>query len=130
MLRRELPSSVLPKLALTREGSTDLFVPAESLRAKDPKTFPAFFNPAARLNRDVSVAIAKVTKPATFLDALAGTGARGVRIAKESSKAVDVTLVEFNQVSMQIARKNAKKNKVEARCEFVHREANAYLHSR
>ncbi len=71
-----------------------------------------------------------MTKPATFLDALAGTGARGVRIAKESSKVVDVTLVEFNQVSMQIARKNARKNKVEARCEFVHKEANAYLHSR
>ena len=58
---------MLPKLALTREGSTDLFVPEESLRAKEPKTFPAFFNPAARVNRDVSVAIAKATRPRTFL---------------------------------------------------------------
>jgi tRNA (guanine26-N2/guanine27-N2)-dimethyltransferase len=121
---------VLPKLALTREGSTDLFVPEESLRAKDPKTFPAFFNPAARLNRDVSVAIAKVTRPATFLDALAGTGARGVRIGNETSKRVHVTLVEFNETSMQIAKKNAKKNRVSSRCEFVREEANAYLHSR
>ena len=79
MLRRRRPRFVPPKLALTREGSTDLYVPAESLRAKEPKTFPAFFNPAARVNRDVSVAVAKATRPATFLDALAGVGARGVR---------------------------------------------------
>jgi tRNA (guanine26-N2/guanine27-N2)-dimethyltransferase len=121
---------VLPKLALTREGSTDLFVPAESLRAKEPKTFPAFFNPAARVNRDVSVAMAKVTRPATFLDALAGIGARGVRIANEASKSTEVTLVEFNQTSMGIARRNAKRNGVDKRCIVVHEESNAYLHSR
>jgi tRNA (guanine26-N2/guanine27-N2)-dimethyltransferase len=121
---------VLPKLALTREGSTDLFVPADSIRDKEPRTFPAFFNPAARVNRDVSVAIAKVTNPATFLDALAGVGARGVRVAKEGSKSVEVTLVEFNRTSMEIARKNARKNGVSSRCEMVHEESNAYLHSR
>jgi len=121
---------VLPKLALTREGSTELFVPAESLRAKDPKTFPAFFNPAARVNRDISVAVARATRPATFLDALAGTGARGVRIAKEASESVEVTLVEFNETSLAIARKNARRNGVDSRCEMVHEESNAYLHSR
>jgi len=121
---------LLPRLALTREGSTDLFVPAESLRAKEPKTFPAFFNPAAKVNRDVSVAVARATRPASFLDALAGIGARGVRVANESSKSVEVTLVEFNETSMAIAKKNAKKNRVGARCEFVHEESNAYLHSR
>lgn len=118
------------KLALAREGSTDLFVPEESLRAKEPKTFPAFFNPAARVNRDVSVAIARATRPRTFLDALAGIGARGVRIANECSRRTEVTLVEFNQTSLRVARKNAKKNGIESRCEFVHEEANAYLHSR
>ncbi|HVB95252.1 MAG TPA: methyltransferase domain-containing protein [Nitrososphaerales archaeon] len=121
---------MLPKLTLTREGSTELFVPAESLLAKDPKTFPAFFNPAARVNRDVSVAMARATRPRTFLDALAGTGARGVRIAKETSKSAEVTLVEFNEASLEIARKNAKRNGVDSRCEIVHEESNAYLHSR
>jgi len=122
-------SFVPPKLALTREGSTYLFVPAESLHAKEPRTFPMFFNPAARVNRDVSVAVAKTTKPATFLDALAGIGARGVRVAKEASKSVEVTLVEFNEASAALARKNAKRNRVEARCSIVHEESNAYLHS-
>src|SRR6266850_1052628 len=122
--------SVLPKLAVTREGSTDLFVPAESLREREPRTFPAFFNPAARVNRDVSVAIAKATNPSTFLDALAGVGARGVRIAKEASKSVEVTLVEFNRASLDIARKNARRNGVLSRSALVHEESNAYLHSR
>jgi len=121
---------VLPELTLTREGSTDLYVPAESLRAKEPKTFPAFFNPAARVNRDVSVAVAKVTRPATFLDALAGIGSRGVRVANEASRSVAVTMVDFNEASAAIARKNVKANGVEARCSFVHQESNAYLHSR
>src|SRR5271169_4726589 len=125
MLRSDV-RPVLPKLALTREGSTELFVPAESLRAKDPKTFPAFFNPAARVNRDVSVAVARATRPGTFLDALAGTGARGVRIANEVSENVEVTLVEFNETSLAIARKNAKMNGVASRCAMVHEESNAY----
>jgi tRNA (guanine26-N2/guanine27-N2)-dimethyltransferase len=121
---------VLPRLAVTREGSTDLYVPAESLGAKEPKTYPAFFNPAARVNRDVSVAVARATGPATFLDALAGTGARGVRVANEASESVAVTLVEFNEASAAIARKNAKRNHVEERCRVVREESNAYLHSR
>ncbi len=126
----EAPAFVLPRLALVREGSTDLYVPAESLREKEPKTYPAFFNPAGKVNRDVSVAIAKVTGPATFLDALSGTGARGVRVAREASKSVEVTLVEFNETSLEIARMNARRNGVVARCEMVHEESNAYLHSR
>jgi tRNA (guanine26-N2/guanine27-N2)-dimethyltransferase len=121
---------VTTRLALTREGSTDLFVPAESLGAKEPKTFPAFFNTAGRVNRDVSVAVAMATRPATFLDALAGIGARGVRVAREASKTVAVTMVEFNETSAAIARKNARRNRVESRCAVVHEESNAYLHSR
>ncbi len=121
---------MFPRLSLVREGSTDLLVPAESLRSKEPKTYPAFFNPAARTNRDISVAIARTTRPATFLDALAGTGARGVRIAKESSRTVRVTMVEFNATSLEIAKRNARRNRVASRCHFVHEESNEYLHSR
>ncbi|MDA4118348.1 MAG: methyltransferase [Thaumarchaeota archaeon] len=121
---------MLPKLSLAREGSTDLLVPAESLRAKEPKTYPAFFNPAARINRDVSVGMAKVTRPSTFLDALAGIGARGVRIANEVSKSVEVTMVEFNTTSVEVAKRNAKKNRVAGRCHVIHEESNEYLHSR
>ena len=105
-------------------------VPKQSLGAQNPATFPVFFNPAARLNRDVSVAIARATRPSTFLDSLAGIGARGIRIANEADRAVDVTLVEFNRQSARIAERNAGKNRVMKRCHVVHEESNAYLHSR
>lgn len=118
------------RLAQVSEGSTVLYVPAESVGSKAPKTFPAFFNPAGRVNRDVSVAIAKATRPATFLDAMAGVGARGVRVANELASGVEVTLVEFNRASAEIAEKNAKKNGVATRCSIVHQETNSFLHSR
>jgi tRNA (guanine26-N2/guanine27-N2)-dimethyltransferase len=130
MLHRLRYDPVLPKLSIAREGSTDLFVPEESLNYREPKTYPAFFNPAARINRDVSVAIARAARPATFLDALAGIGARGVRIANEASKSVEVTMVEFSATSVEIAKRNAKRNRVARRCHVIHEESNEYLHSR
>lgn len=118
------------ELKETREGKTSLLVPAQSLSGKVPATFPVFFNPAARLNRDISVAVAAVTKPATYLDALAGTGARGVRVANEVPGETLVTLADFNEASVAVARENARINGVAPRCEVVHEEANRFLYSR
>lgn len=117
-------------LKTTLEGRTQLVVPADSLTRKVPATYPVFFNPAARLNRDISVAVAAVTDPKTYLDALAGTGARGVRISKEAAPEALVTLVDFNEVSLSVAAKNVKKNRLAKRCALVHSEVNAYLYSR
>jgi len=114
----------------TVEGRTKLLVPAQSLTSRTPETFPVFFNPAAKLNRDVSVAVAAVTRPADFLDILAGVGARGVRIANESGTDTRVTMVDFNRAALPYASKNAEKNAVADRCEVLHSEANAYLYSR
>jgi tRNA (guanine26-N2/guanine27-N2)-dimethyltransferase len=121
---------VASAFATTVEGRTKLLVPADSLTSRVPETFPVFFNPAAKLNRDVSVAVAAATRPADFLDVLAGTGARGVRIASESGADTRVTMVDFNRMALPYASKNARKNGVAQRCEVVHSEANAYLYSR
>jgi tRNA (guanine26-N2/guanine27-N2)-dimethyltransferase len=121
---------VSPELVTTVEGSTRLLVPYTSLKLKAPETHPVFFNPAARLNRDVSVAVASVTGPSKFLDSLASTGARGLRVAKEADDRVEVTLVDFNRESLAIAMKNARTNGLEGRCEVLHSEANRYLFSR
>jgi tRNA (guanine26-N2/guanine27-N2)-dimethyltransferase len=119
----------VPRLALTVEGSTELLVPAESLGARAPATSPAFFNPAARVNRDISVAVASATRPRDFLDALAGVGARGVRVAKEVG-GVRVTMVDFNSSSVEIARRNIRRNRVSGRCRVVREETNVFMHSR
>ena len=127
MLHRRV--SPVPRLALTVEGSTELIVPAGGLGARAPATTPAFFNPAARVNRDVSVAVAAVTRPRTFLDALAGVGARGVRVAKEV-RGVHVTMVDFNSASVSMARRNVERNRVSGRCRVVKEETNVFMHSR
>jgi tRNA (guanine26-N2/guanine27-N2)-dimethyltransferase len=112
-----------------REGRTELFVPEASL-GPIPLTSPVFFNPAASINRDVSVATVDASEGGSFCDALAGVGARGVRVAKEVRRKTEVTLVDFNRESLALGRKSARLNGVLARCEFVAAEANSYLYSR
>lgn len=118
------------RLVMIAEGKTKLRVPKESLTAREPATNPVFFNPAARVNRDVSVAITSVLAGSSFCDVLAGTGARGIRIAKEVPRSVQVTLNDFNRFAMTVAKRNGELNRVTDRCSFSHDEANHFLYSR
>jgi tRNA (guanine26-N2/guanine27-N2)-dimethyltransferase len=118
------------KLAEIEEGGTRLFVPKESIEREVPPTAPVFFNPAASVNRDVSVAITEALTGVTFCDGLAGTGARGLRIAKEVSRKMDVTLVDFNRDALEVAEKSGRANGVLGRCRFICGEARAFLNSR
>src|SRR2546425_12444862 len=113
------------------EGRTTLFVPSASLTRTEPPTTPFFFNPAASVNRDISIAITEAVGGggATFCDSLAGIGARGVRVANELSRRIDVTMVDFNPSALRVARRNARANSLK-RCEFVRSEANTFLFSR
>ncbi len=116
-------------LVRRKEGKTVLLVPRESL-SPVPPTVPVFYNPAASINRSVSVAIVEATEGLTFCDALAGIGARGLRVAAEVRRSPYVTMVNINRDSIRLARRNASLNGVRARCEFIPGEANSYLHSR
>ncbi len=117
------------KYTQIREGATELLVPTVSLNTPDPPTTPIFFNPAASINRDVSVAITQTSRGRTFCDSLAGIGSRGVRIANEVGREMAVTMVDFS-VSLRLARRNARLNSVDGRCGFEAREANEFLYSR
>ncbi len=118
------------KTAEYREGATRLVVPAASLKETPPPTSPAFFNPAAALNRDISVAVVAATGGTTFCDSMAGVGARGVRVANEASEVDRVTIVDFNEEALKLARRSASLNGVGRRCEFTRSETSAYLYSR
>ena len=113
------------------EGRTTLFVPSASLTRTEPPTTPFFFNPAASVNRDISVAITEAVGGGggTFCDSLAGVGARGVRVANELSRRMDVTMVDFNPSALRVAKRNARANSLK-RCDFVRSEANTFLFSR
>src|SRR2546428_7491225 len=110
------------------EGRTTLFVPSASLTRSEPPTTPFFFNPAASVNRDISVAITEAVSGRTFCHSLAGIGARGVRVANELSRRMDVTMVDFNPSALRVAEKNARANSLK-RCDFVRSEANTFLFS-
>ena len=112
------------------EGKTRLVVPAASLTQDPPPTAPVFFNPAASLNRDVSVAIAEALGGSTFCDSMAGVGARGIRVAKEVSSVKKVTLVDFNAGALKLARRSVRLNEIDRKCEFSHSETSSYLYSR
>ncbi len=113
------------------EGVTELLVPKESF-SPAPPTLPVFYNPAASVNRSVSVAVVDASGGGAFCDALAGMGARGIRVLREPSarKTRSTTLVDINRDSIRLGRRNAAANGVAGRCEFVAGEANSFLYSR
>ena len=102
------------------EGETDLFVPKAQVRSKRD---PVFYNPHMELSRDVSVAVAKIIKPEIHCDALAGSGARGIRIAKEAG--IQVVLNDLNPLACDLSRRNADLNGVD--CEVSNDSANHFL---
>jgi tRNA (guanine26-N2/guanine27-N2)-dimethyltransferase len=111
------------------EGSTRLLVPPASIEQNPPPSSPVFFNPAAALNRDVSVAITAATDGRTFCDSMSGVGARGVRIATEVERVERVVLVDFNANALAAARNSAGLNGVAGKCVFTHAETSSFLYS-
>jgi tRNA (guanine26-N2/guanine27-N2)-dimethyltransferase len=61
---------------------------------------------------------------------LAGVGARGIRIAKEVTRKMKVTLVDFNTASIRLAKRTAILNGVAGRCDAVESETNSFLYGR
>ena len=121
------------EIAEAIEGSTRLFVPAASLSARVPPREPAFFNPRARLSRDVSVVAysafaSALGRPAIMLEALSGLGARGLRAAVESGLDL-VVLNDLNAAALGLAERSAEANGL-CNVELSRREACAFLLSR
>jgi len=93
------------KYSTVSEGGLVFKVPVvEKLLRKNP----VFYNPLMELSRDLSVAVARVINPPTFCDALAGSGVRGLRVAKEAG--VSVTLNDLNPLACELMRENALAN--------------------
>lgn len=106
----------------TVEGRTTFLVPQLSLTERVPPKTPAFFNPAAKLNRDLSVLAYRVFAPSlgrkTFADSFAGTGARALRVAVEAPEIEQIYGNDANPVAIEAAREAAKLNSVHEKCHF------------
>jgi tRNA (guanine26-N2/guanine27-N2)-dimethyltransferase len=106
----------------TVEGRTILMVPKYSLTAKAPPKMPAFFNPAAKLNRDLSIlaysAFAASFGKKTFADSFTGIGARALRVAVEVPEVEQVYCNDINCIAIEAAKEAARLNSVIDRCHF------------
>jgi tRNA (guanine26-N2/guanine27-N2)-dimethyltransferase len=117
------------------EGKTKLLVPKKSLTEKVPPIKPAFFNPKAKTNRDLSIIayavfLKKFEGPKIFLEALSGVGARGLRVVNEL-KIEKMIINDLNPTAIEIAKKSANLNNLKS-IEFSEKEACVFLseHSR
>jgi len=99
------------------EGKTVLEIPTDQ---------SAFFNPEMKLNRDITVSIVQAWKnKRSVCDALAATGAKGIRIANET-KAKEVVLNDLNPNAVKLIKKNIRLNKLK-NCKVESKDANILL---
>ncbi|MEM2759991.1 MAG: tRNA (guanine(10)-N(2))-dimethyltransferase [Nitrososphaerales archaeon] len=113
------------------EGNTKLVVPADSLTGTVPPRSPAFFNPNARLSRDLSIiaysAYARNLSERNMADALAGVGARAIRAAVEVKELDEVYINDANPIAIDMAMESSRNNGVEKKCKFSVNEVCKFL---
>jgi len=108
-----------------REGAVEIEVPEQESEGIDDAVF---FNPVQELNRDLTVAALRAyrereERAESYLDAMAASGARGVRAAVDGW---DVTLCDLDSDAVALCERNLERNGVEG--EVVERDVNALLH--
>jgi len=99
------------------EGTTRILVPKRSITEEAPPAEPAFFNPRARMNRDMSILaysafVRGFDGPKIFIDCMSGLGARGLRVANELG-VERVVINDLNPRALALARRSAGLNNLE-----------------
>ncbi|GAB7009504.1 tRNA (guanine(26)-N(2))-dimethyltransferase [Halorubrum trueperi] len=112
------------------EGGRTVSVPEARDGASEGTGGGVFFNPTQELNRDVTVAVLRAyrdrePRAASYLDAMAASGVRGVRAAAEG---YDVTCADVDPDAVDLAAENLAANNLDG--EAVHRDVNALLYER
>ncbi|HIH69666.1 tRNA (guanine(10)-N(2))-dimethyltransferase [Methermicoccus shengliensis] len=117
------------RTTLTTEGSTTIEVPLLDEDADyPPSSAEVFFNPSQRVSRDITVAAMHVLgEGMSYLDALAATGIRGLRLANEV-EGLEVTLCDWNRRAVELMRRNARR--VGREVEVVHADATVLMRER
>lgn len=105
-----------------KEGKTSLLVPSSALSQSVPPKNPAFFNPNAKWNRDISMLVYKVytssSKNKTLADSICGVGARGLRASVEVPQIETIYFNDLNPIAIEFAKESAKLNQVQDKCIF------------
>ncbi|HUW43287.1 MAG TPA: tRNA (guanine(26)-N(2))-dimethyltransferase [Thermoplasmata archaeon] len=102
-------------LTIIKEGTTELIVPADHASSgPSSASMPVFYNPKMEFSRDMSVAVLShlLPKEATFLDGMAATGARGIRVYRESESGIGLFLNDGNPRAVELIEKNLQMNDI------------------
>lgn len=96
------------------EGTTKILAPRGSIEEKVPPRKIAFFNPRAKLSRDLSIVaysafLKNFDGPRLFLDGMSGLGARGLRVANEI-KDIQVFVNDVNPKALELSQRSAGLN--------------------
>lgn len=114
-----------------KEGKTSLLVPSSALSQSVPPKNPAFFNPNAKWNRDISMLVYKVytssSKNKTLADSICGVGARGLRASVEVPQIETIYFNDLNPIAIEFAKESAKLNQVQDKCIFKTNEVCKFL---
>ena len=114
-----------------KEGKTSLLVPSSALSQSVPPKNPAFFNPNAKWNRDISMLVYKVytssSKNKTLADSICGVGARGMRASVEVPQIETIYFNDLNPIAIEFAKESAKLNQVQDKCIFKTNEVCKFL---
>jgi tRNA (guanine26-N2/guanine27-N2)-dimethyltransferase len=90
------------------EGSTTFYAPVQDENAEfPPGSAPVFYNTRMEFNRDMTILLMSVIKPEEYLDSMAATGIRGLRVANETH--VPAIINDFNPTAVKIIEENAKR---------------------
>jgi tRNA (guanine26-N2/guanine27-N2)-dimethyltransferase len=136
MLTKEGKEGKEGEIVETIEGKTRLLVPAVSLTEKVPPKVPAFFNPSAKLNRDISIVAYRAfiqdlkKNKKTFADSFSGIGARALRVAVEAPGIEEIHMNDINPIAMDLSKKAAELNFVTEKCNFSVNDVCKFLTTR
>jgi tRNA (guanine26-N2/guanine27-N2)-dimethyltransferase len=123
------------KTKIICEGYVQIKIPLpDDLSTFPPSSAAVFYNPEMELNRDITVAsISGFIKQKeadlnnySYVDVMAATGIRGVRIASEVG--LRCHLNDWNEDAYQLINDNIKLNALEDQCTTSHQNANILLH--
>ena len=120
---------------VVEEGKARIIIPKRSLYVREdlvyePAWSPVFYNPVMRVSRDLTVLVARSVYGSSsyfFIDALGGTGVRGIRLALETQGygiVNDVDPIAYYYIS-----RNIEYNRVENRVKPLMCEANVLLNN-
>lgn len=120
------------------EGLVKLIVPNPELFKRpngiyEPSWAPVFYNPRMILNRDLSIVVLNaftnlhLLKGVIALDALAGTGVRGLRYVKEIANVEKSLINDIDPNAYKLMLKNVKINELEHKVEVFNKDANILM---